>query len=582
MVGDYMKDILKKMQETISKYAIVLSQVLKVDVEIVDDKLNRIAGTGMFKERINMNMSSEGYVIKKVIETGEKKIIQNPSMHPICIECPNKDSCQETFEVSTPIKLGHKVIGAIGFVCFTEKQKDHILENYNTFIEFLDQISDLIASKAIEVMENERNLAVIELFNNIIDKIEEGVIVFDTNYKISKINSIAKEMLKFPPDNNEITSIALKETGNEILNLTEYNLQINGESYDLAGKYFNINIGNYNKIFIFKDSNLIKENVLTLTASKEKIGLDRILGQSLPIRELKKKVEMIASSSSTVLINGESGTGKELFARALHEESDRANAPFVAINCAAIPDNLLESELFGYVKGAFTGADPKGKIGKFELAHNGTLFLDEIGDMPLYIQVKLLRALEEKEIVKLGSNKSIKVNVRVIAATNKNLDEMIINNSFREDLYYRLNVIPLQIPPLREREGDIRLLTSSFISRFSRLFNKNVVKIEDEFWSYIEKYPWQGNVRELQNTIEYVINMLEYPGVINTKLLPKKIKNVSMNLEFEDLNLEQMEKKIINKAIEIYGDDGDSKKIIAEKLGIGIATLYRKLKKYGL
>ena len=577
-----MEDILKKMQKTINKYALVLSQVLKVDVEIVDDKLFRVAGTGRFKERINLNISDEGYVFKKIIETGKRRIIDNPGEHQICKECPRKKICEETFEMSSPIKLGDKVIGAIGFVCFTENEKKHILENYDTFIQFLDQISDLISLKALEVMENERNLSIIELFNSIIDKIEEGVIVFDKEYNISKINSIAKKLLQIDTSNYEGLRVDLKETGNEILNLTEYSLKINDDVYDLVGKYFNINISNNHKIFIFKDSKLIKENVIALTASQEKIGLDRILGNSSQIKKLKKKVEIIASSSSTVLINGESGTGKELFARALHEESERSNEPFVAINCAAIPDNLLESELFGYIRGAFTGADPKGKIGKFELAHNGTLFLDEIGDMPLYIQTKLLRVLEEKEVVRLGANKSIKVNVRVIAATNKNLEEMIINKSFREDLYYRLNVIPMKIPTLREREGDIRLLTIHFINKFSKILNKKVVKIEDEFWNHIEGYPWYGNVRELQNTIEYIINMLENPGVINTKLLPEKIKKISMNLEFDDLNLEHMERRIISRAIEIYGDDGDSKKIIARKLGIGIATLYRKLKKYDL
>lgn len=577
-----MEEVLKKMQDIVSRYADVLAEILKVDVEIVDAKFDIIAGTGIFKEKINGNMSNEAHVYKEVIETGEMKVIQTPGKHEICKKCPKKNTCNETFEMSTPIKINDKVIGIIGFICFTKSQREHIVANYDTFVEFLNQISELISSKAFEIIENNKKLAIFDLLNVIIDKIEQGVIVFDKNHVIDKTNFIAREMLNLDLDDSEIKTINLQPTGNQILNLMEYRLKINDVDYYLIGKVYDVNIGDFNRMFIFKDANLIKENILALTASNENIGLDKIFGQSQKINNLKNKVKMIASATSTVLINGESGTGKELFARALHEESERANAPFVAINCGAIPENLLESELFGYVKGAFTGADPKGKIGKFELADNGTLFLDEIGDMPLYIQVKLLRVLEQREIIRLGSNKPIKVNVRVIAATNKNLEEMIKEKTFREDLYYRLNVIPLNIPSLREREEDIRLIATNFINKFSKLFDKKVVKIEEEFWNYIESYDWPGNVRELQNTIEYVINMLKYPGIIKYEVLPEKIKNVSVSLETQDLNLDIMEKKVIMKALDIYGNDPDCKKIIAQKLGIGIATLYRKLKKYNL
>ncbi len=317
---------------------------------------------------------------------------------------------------------------------------------------------------------------------------------------------------------------------------------------------------------------------MNLTMTNEKFSLSNIIGESKEIQILNHKLRRMASSYSTVLMTGESGTGKELYARALHDISKQSRGPFIAVNCAAIPENLLESELFGYVKGAFTGADPKGKIGKFELANNGTIFLDEIGDMPLYIQAKLLRVLEQKEIIRLGANNRIKINARVIAATNKDLDEMVSNHSFREDLYYRLNVIPIYIPPLRERGSDIKLLTNYFIDKFSRLFNKNVVSISHDFWEAINKYNWPGNVRELQNTIEYAINMMGDTGHINNELLPEKVKRSDKSLKYDNFTIENMERELFKKAIEIYGSDGESKKVIAEKLGIGIATLYRKLK----
>ncbi len=208
--------------------------------------------------------------------------------------------------------------------------------------------------------------------------------------------------------------IKIEVTGNYILDSAEVILEINSIKHNLVGKIYQINIGEYHKLFIFKDADMVREQARTLATSKEKIGLERTQGNSPRVTALKNKVKMVAKTNSTVFIHGESGTGKELLARALHEESDRANEPFIAINCGAIPENLIESELFGYNKGAFTGADPRGKIGKFELANKGTLFLDEIGDMPLYVQVKLLRALEEREIVRVGSNRTIKIDVRVI------------------------------------------------------------------------------------------------------------------------------------------------------------------------
>jgi transcriptional regulator with PAS, ATPase and Fis domain len=311
------------------------------------------------------------------------------------------------------------------------------------------------------------------------------------------------------------------------------------------------------------------------------MGLEDIIGESSSIKALKSKVRKIAPSSSTVLITGESGTGKELFARAIHMESERNNNLFVAINCAAVPDTLLESELFGYVKGAFTGADPKGKIGKVEFANNGTLFLDEIGDMPLYLQAKLLRVLEQKDIVRLGSNRPIQVDVRVIAATNKNLDELIREGTFREDLYYRLNVIPFNIPPLRERKEDINVLTDYFINKYTALLKKRVVGFESDVWDFLYKYHWPGNVRELENTVEYMVNMLDNNGVISSRLLPQKIQTRLDNNSYL-IPLEEMERDLIKRSLNVYGNNVKGKQQAADALGIGIATLYRKIKKYGL
>ncbi|HHY41718.1 MAG TPA: sigma 54-interacting transcriptional regulator [Thermoanaerobacterales bacterium] len=579
-----MASILKNMQDTVAKYANVLSQILKVDVEIVDENLDRIAGTGMFAGRINKNIEHEGYVYKEVIKTGKRKIIKEPGRHKICTSCPKllkQGYCEETFEMSMPISTGEKVIGVIGFVCFNNEQKEHILHNFDTFAEFLEQISDLISTKAKEEIEKENMLMIIDMLNHIIDKMDQGVIIADEEGKVSSLNSIAKRILEVDSDKN--LHIKLRATGNTVINMKEYELIMPKKTYIIAGEEYRILQSNfkYSKVFIFTDINSLKHKIFSATTTKEDMGLKNIIGESSSIKILKSKVKKIAQSSSTVLITGESGTGKELFARAIHMESKRNNNPFVAINCAAVPDTLLESELFGYVKGAFTGADPKGKIGKVEFANTGTLFLDEIGDMPLYLQAKLLRVLEQKEVVRLGSNKPIPVDVRVIAATNKNLEKLIEEGSFREDLYYRLNVLPINIPPLRERKEDIRVLTDYFVRKYTALFKKRVVGFENEVWDFLYKYDWPGNVRELENTVEYMINMLDQNGIISVSLLPQKIR-FDLNKHNDLIPLEKMEIDLIKRALDLYGGSVTGKQKAAEALGIGIATLYRKIKKYSL
>lgn len=249
-----------------------------------------------------------------------------------------------------------------------------------------------------------------------------------------------------------------------------------------------------------------------------------IIGKSKSMKEIFKVVKQIADSKSTALIMGDSGTGKELISRAIHYNSNRKSYPFVTINCAAIPDTLIESELFGHEKGAFTNAIER-KLGRFEVAHQGTLFLDEIGELSLATQAKILRFLEEKEFNRVGGSKTIKVDVRLITATNKNLNQLIKNGSFREDLYYRINVIPIVIPPLRERKEDIPILIDHFINKFSVENNKNVKGISKEALELLMQYEWPGNVRELENLVERVI-ALTFNEYIQLNELPLSFKNI--------------------------------------------------------
>lgn len=319
-----------------------------------------------------------------------------------------------------------------------------------------------------------------------------------------------------------------------------------------------------------------------LTHAVGTFGLDEIIGQSRAIQSLKEKAFKVATSKSTVLVLGESGTGKELLARGIHYASSRADKPFVVVNCAAIPDTLLESELFGYEEGAFTGARKRGKPGKFELADGGTLFLDEIGDMPLHLQGKLLRVLQGREVERLGGTRLRPVDVRVIAATNQDLEEKIAGKKFREDLYFRLNVIPLRVPPLRERDGDVLLLARHFVEKHAHLLKKDLRSLAPEVCRLLESYHWPGNVRELENTIEYAAN-LETTAIIQTQSLPEAILYGGPGLSKQPdacTSLADMEAQLIRDVMRRYGWSHRGKQAAARELGIGIATLYRKLASY--
>ncbi|QGY38673.1 AAA family ATPase [Pseudodesulfovibrio cashew] len=567
------------------KYAEVISKVLRVDVEIVDSRLYRVAGTGRFADMVGKRMSAASGVYQQVIRTGRPLVIREPGFSEFCAGCPNWHSCDETFEMSTPILYSGTVVGIIGFVCFTEAQKAHIQDNFETFFDFLSQMADLLASKVVESVQYARSRALGELLETVVDKVDEGVILLSRGGRIVRSNMAARQILDFPLEDQGSLVVDLIRGESRLLQYTEYTLLVDGRSFEVAGNEFPLQHGESELMFMFRDAQLMHDDALRLASSHERLGLDAILGTSEVIVALKEQVARFADSSASVLVTGESGTGKELVARALNEEGGRKDGPFVAINCGAIPETLLESELFGYVGGAFTGANPKGKMGRFEQANGGTLFLDEIGDMPLHLQAKLLRALEQREVTRLGSNTPTAIDVRVVSATNRNLEEMVYNGTFREDLFYRLNVIPIHIPPLRERPRDIHLLCKVFLEQSLGRLDKEILTIKESFWSTVGEYHWPGNVRELQNSIEYVANVVDSPAVITRENLPLKVRSGAQETEFTDYNLENMERRLIRQALKAYGGEEPSKsakELAADKLGIGIATLYRKIKKYEL
>lgn len=591
-----MSSKLKKIQEYIIKYTETIASILNIDIEIIDNRLYRISGTGIYKDKINSNIVKESYIYNEVLESNREKVVLNIEENLTCKKCNKYEQCKNKSIIAFPIRYKDVVVGVIGIVSKDNEKKKDINKNIKSYLEFINHISDLISKKIEEYETSIENDKKVEVLRSILDEVDKGVIILDRYKKISYINNIAMKKLDIKEDliGQEIDIYFSENIQNQHELLS---IKLNNTLYKIKSKTISVipSIEKYNKIIMFDK---IREKKDTQDEINNKWGDTRtvnIIGNSPSMIEVKNKIKKVAKSNSTVMITGESGTGKELIARAIHSEGSRWNKPFIAINCAAIPETLFESELFGYAKGAFSGANNNGKIGKFELANEGVIFLDEIGELPIHLQAKLLRVLQERKFAKIGSNKLIDLDIRVIAATNKDLLQLVKEGKFRDDLYYRLNVISIDLPPLRKRKEDIKDIMMKFITQYSIDLDVNIKNIEDDVIEKFVNYNWPGNIRELENSVEYMMNIVNDDGVISSKMLPldilryyKERRNLvkenlqkklnKMDFEVDEIcSLKEVEMKYINNLLNLYGRDTHSKKEIAKKLGIGLSTLYRKL-----
>jgi PAS domain S-box-containing protein len=428
----------------------------------------------------------------------------------------------------------------------------------------------------------------------ILDSITEGVFTVDSDWYITSFNRAAEEITGIPRKNalghkcSDIlradvceTDCALRQTmktGKPVINKAVHIVDAKGERHAIAISTALLKDENNNVIGgveTFRDMSLVEELRKKIEG---RYCCEDIISQNHRMQNLFGILPNIAESDCTVLIEGESGTGKELFARAIHNLSFRKDKSFVAVSCGALPDTLLESELFGYKAGAFTDAK-KDKPGRFAMAEGGTIFLDEIGDVSAAVQVRLLRVLQERTYEPLGAVSSVKANVRVITAANKKLSELVEQGKFREDLYYRINVMRLELPPLRARKDDIPLLVNHFINRFRRLRNKNISCVTDEVLASLLAYDYPGNVRELENIIEHCFVLCQ-GEIIEKKHLPASVSpcsSVDKMSTREKTTLKQMEQLLI---IETLRRNKGNQTATAKELGINKSTLFRKLKAY--
>ncbi len=529
----------------------------------------------------------EGLILKKEFVGNTAINLSMEYGHPVALkgEEHTAPGLKRWYCAAAPLKNLHgKIIGSIGISTTRENYPDYALG---------------IVSSLAKAIENENNLRIaleeVEVSRKYLEIISEaskdGVLCLDANGKILYINEAGTKILKIDREK------AIGKHVTDIVDFTPVILNVFKTHKGYVDKEFIIESpsrgllhfiktavvvkdkdGNFSGVVdFFREINRVRNFVTSYIGAEAKFTFDDIIGENPRLKEAIKIAKIAARSNSSVLITGETGTGKEMFAQAIHFESDRSNGPFVAINCGAIPRDLAESEFFGYEPGAFTGASKKGRPGKFELADGGTLFLDEIEELPLSLQSKLLRTLQDKVVTRVGGTKSLKVDVRIITASNRDLVDLVNRGDFRKDLFYRLNIIHIEIPPLRERKDDIPLLVYHFIQKYNQSLGKKIKGADRSFLKPLMEYNFPGNVRELENIVERAVNIAE-TEMLNEKHLPSYIfsqpSEDTYRKSFEDIKKELLVETLKKTHFNISKT--------ARQLGISRPTVYKLIKKYGL
>lgn len=512
--------------------------------------------------------------IQDVIVNGSV-LVTEPGKMPACIGCRFNEHCPSTMEILCCIHSGTEVAGVISFTAFTKEGQKRISENTEVYLNAITKLSSLIGEYLQQFSEGSAAADTEKLIESLMSLCEQPLLLTDPNGVVLRYNSLADKVLKFC----NVSSTSLRQIFSEDMarritsgnDLFEKKASIGENTTKVTTR--SIYSQNHLHSILVRLSNEFYENL------PESGAFERLIGSSRAFVHIQNLIKRVADSPTPILITGETGTGKELVARSFHEQSRRNKYPFVAINCSSIPENLFESELFGYEEGSFTGAKKGGKMGRIEMAQGGTLFLDEIGEMPLFAQPKLLRILQEYELERVGSNKKIHLDIRVIAATNRDLGEMVAEKTFRGDLYYRINVINLKLPPLRTRKDDIIPISENYIKKLKLKMDTPLSSISPEARQLLLDYQWPGNVRQLQNVIEYAANLCEtdvlmpgdLPETMHTERLPS-LPPVSPFPPSQDSRDQEL-----LELFEKYGYTLEGKKRIADELHISLRTLYRRI-----
>ena len=578
--------MLLDIRDTVADYAELIARVVGVDVEVVDAGLNRLAGTGLYASGVGENIRAAGETYRHVMRIRRSFVMETPREHFICTRCQGRGLCRETLSISTPIIDGGDVLGVIGLVCSTDEDRARVLAHKDVYVQFIERCAEFILHKLHDHADLLRARSFLDIMLRILEINSRGIVIFNAKGGISYLNDIARRDLGLKGGGLP-TDVQFKRTGESFSDLEEFVVTARNRKHTLMGQMTPLAPSDYHfaAVFTFESLPRMADRVSSLGDSLS--GVENLIGRSPAMLQLKDQIRRIAGSTSTVLVTGESGTGKELVARAIHFSSPRSQEPFVSVNCMALNPGVLESELFGHEKGSFTGAVAM-RRGRFEQASGGTLFLDEVGELTPELQVKLLRVLQERRFERVGGNEEIEVDIRIVAATNKDLMPLVQAGTFREDLYYRLNVVHIPIPPLRERREDIPLLVAHFAEKAAKENGIPPKTFSTEALNHLSGYEWPGNIRQLQNVVERCLVLV--PGdVITLEDLPAEIRDeeaqfksavdlLPVQLDLAD-TLERIEAALIRRAL-VRADFVQAK--AAELLGISKSLMQYKLKKYSI
>ncbi len=565
-------NLLEEIRPSLERMMDSIAIALKADLAIFDNDANLFYCTPTYIKKKGRAVHIPS--IQEVLDMGSV-IVNKPGEMLSCIGCRFKDNCPSTVEILSCIKMQGQTLGVVAITSFTKEGHNRISNNLDSYQDTITEISYLIGDMVLNKSGNSMSTTMEKLIEGVLNMSQSPMMLCDANGVITEFNQHAVQMLSFCKlSTASLMSILPKDCVQMILN----GASLHEKDFVFAGYRGKIS-NDIIKIDHRVIGIIVKINDISYNDNKAE-NLKRIIGSTPETEQIHHMIQKLSSSPTPVLITGETGTGKELVARSIHEQGNRSAYPFVAVNCAGIPETLFESELFGYEEGSFTGAKKGGKIGKMEMAQGGTLFLDEIADMPLSIQPKLLRVLQEYELERVGSTKKIPLNIRIIAATNGNLPKLIEEGKFREDLYYRIAVINLELPPLRQRKSDIVPIAKNYLELLKSKLSTPATDFSPEVIKFFETYYWKGNVRELQNVVEYAANMADESVIKLCDLPPKLLSQISYT-ETPECKVGKREDDLleIKKLLDKYGSTLNGKKQIAQTLGISLRTLYRRLDK---